>query len=186
MSEFPDTEKMTIAELLQTVRDSPTNDVVNVLRGMAMECHTIHLRPEFIDVCRIALRRKSNRVYWLACTVLGYFCGHSSQELFDIVAEEAPRAGDDRRTALGKCILEHLLEERFDETISRLETIPTGPLRNAMLDTLARCWPFGGAATPANWRRVEELVRSIPELARRTDLSFLLNPPPSNGDGAPN
>jgi len=156
------------------VRSHSLSKVRSALCEMVEEAKVSPIRQGFFPIARRALAVRNDEVYWLAATVLSYFVEKYPAQLLRIIRSVAQDSSDDQRTALAKCILEHLMENHFDDVINMVSQETDAELRYALVDILARCWPFGEAEKKSNWERVESLVREYPQFSERANLSFML------------
>jgi hypothetical protein len=166
---------MTLEALKKNVRSGSLRQVRAALRSMVLESEALPVRSGFYDIARHALSLRDDQAFWSACVVLSYFVDQHPLQLFSIIQSVAEVASDDQRTALAKCLLEHLMESHFDFVIDSITIEPNPSQRFALADILSRCWPYGEAENHSNWKKVETLLSGYPRLcADRPKLSFLL------------
>jgi hypothetical protein len=141
--------------------------------------HESEVKPAkkgFFQIAHNALSIKDDKVYWSACALLSHFVEQEPGRLLRVVRHFSEAATSEQRAALGKCILEHLLEWHFDLAIHAIRAETDQSVRFAMVDVLSRCWPFGEAARSHKWKSVEALIGEYPELAKsRASVEFLLD-----------
>jgi hypothetical protein len=77
--------------------------------------------------------------------------------IWDDVASALRFADDDGITAIATCILEHVLENSFDDYIGRVEAEIASGNRN-MLEALKRSWKFEQAKTNENSARWDGII----------------------------
>jgi hypothetical protein len=114
------------------------------------------------------LRSASEKERWAAAGAAGDLVTSRPRVVWSLVVAHGASPIEDVRAAVATCMLEHLLEEHFDEYFPPLEhEIRSG---NFLLgDTLRRCWKMGQSELPENSARWDELVKFAREsLAGRT------------------
>lgn len=114
------------------------------------------------------LRSDSEKVRWAAAEAAGALVTSRPRAVWNLVLAHGASPIEDVRAAVATCMLEHLLEEHFNEYFSPLEQeVRSGNL--LLGDTLRRCWKMGQAELPENSARWDELVTfSRENLAGRT------------------
>jgi hypothetical protein len=116
-------------------------------------------RPEPGDILDIdaALRSTVEKERWAAAEAAGQLVSDRPRAVWNLVVAHGASEIEDVRSAVATCMLEHLLEEHFEEYFPLLEReIRAG---NIMLgDTLRRCWKLGQAELGANADRWDKLV----------------------------
>lgn len=100
---------------------------------------------------------------WSAAEAAGELLASHPGEVWNLVVAHGVSGNEDVRAAVATCMLEHLLEERFDEYFPLLESeIRSGKV--LLGDTLRRCWKLGLSELPHNAARWDALV----SFARKT------------------
>ena len=107
---------------------------------------------------------------WQAIIRVGEFMESEPQAVLQFILKWGQHAQWDLRAAIGTCLLEHLLDDQFDELFP--------PIRQAALKskqfarTFEMCWWNGEAKLPKNAARIERLKKELrrvhsPKRARR-------------------
>lgn len=98
---------------------------------------------------------------WQAIIAVGEFVESEPEDVWTFVLRWAASPDSNLRDAVATCLLEHLVEHRFDQFIERIEHhAQTDAL---FADTVSRCWQFGQAAESmraARWKRLLESIRA--------------------------
>lgn len=97
-----------------------------------------------------------NDCRWQALIVVGELIGSYPQEVWQVVADYGDHPDEDMRTGVACVLLEHLLEEHFEECLPRVRAklLEGSPL---FADMVRTCW-FDGQEGP-RFRRVQNLMR---------------------------
>jgi hypothetical protein len=96
---------------------------------------------------------------WQRIIAVGEYIQSDPEAVWEFVVHWGSHADGDLRAAIATCLLEHLLQSHFESLFPRVELrAGSDPL---FADTVAQCWKFGQAATPANAARFDELVKRI-------------------------
>lgn len=114
------------------------------------------------------LRSMVEKERWTAAEAAGDLLASRPQAVWNLIVTHGISPIEDVRDAVATCMLEHLLEEHFDEYFPLLEhEIRSGKL--LLGDTLRRCWKLGVAELEENSDRWEGLVKFAREgLARQS------------------
>ena len=116
-------------------------------------------------VLTAAARNRDWERVWEIAGAMGDDALTRPNAIWDDVASALRYAEDDGITAIASCILEHVLENSFDEYIGRVEAEIASGNRN-MLEALKRSWKFEQAKTSANserWDRIIERWDQVPQ-----------------------
>src|SRR5262245_47651752 len=90
---------------------------------------------------------------WQAIIGLEIYIESDAGEVWQFILRWGRTEDEDLRNAIATCLLEHLLEERFDEYFPEVEAaVRASPL---FADTFARCWKFGQAKEAGNAERFD-------------------------------
>lgn len=92
---------------------------------------------------------------WQAIIQIGQFIETNPEEVWEFTRRWGKHAQADLRAAIATCLLEHLLERRFDLIFPRIRNEANSSVRFA--STLLLCWSFGQAERPVNARRMAQL-----------------------------
>lgn len=93
---------------------------------------------------------------WQAVIAVSLFSKTNPEEVWHFTYRWGRSSDEDLRTAIGTCILEHLLEDHFDLIFPRVEdAVKSSP---QFADTFRRIWKFGQACEPANEKRFDSLM----------------------------
>lgn len=77
---------------------------------------------------------------WQAIIHIADFIESDPDECFAFAVRWGSHPDADLRSAIATCLLEHLLENRFEEVVSQVEKLAQeNPL---FADTVCQCWPF--------------------------------------------
>ena len=93
---------------------------------------------------------------WQAIIAVGNFIEAHPEDVWRFVHQWGQHDDEDLRTAIGTCLLEHLLEHHFDLLFSRVEAAVKGSPQFA--DAFSRSWKFGQACEPSNQVRFDRLM----------------------------
>lgn len=108
------------------------------------------------------LRSQDEKERWSAAEAAGDLIARRPRAVWNLVVVHGTSANEDVRAAVATCMLEHLLEERFDEYFPLLESeVLSGKL--LLGDTLRRCWKLGLAELPDNSARWDQVVSYVKE-----------------------
>jgi hypothetical protein len=127
-------------------------------------------RREVANILEIeeGLRSADEKRRWAAAAAAGELVSSHPVAVWSLVVAHGSSSVEDVRAAVATCMLEHLLEEHFDEYFPLLKKeIRAGNL--LLGDTLRRSWKFGQAEEPersARWESVLGYIRA--RLARST------------------
>lgn len=103
------------------------------------------------------LRSDDEKERWSAAEAAGELVESRPRAVWNLVVAHGVSSCEDVRAAVATCMLEHLLEERFDEYFPLLESeIQSGKL--LLGDTLRRCWKLGLSERPDNAARWDNVV----------------------------
>lgn len=107
------------------------------------------------------LRSADERRRWAAAEAAGELVSTRPRFVWSLVVAHGSSAEEDVRAAVATCMLEHLLEEHFDEYFPLLENeIRAGNL--LLGDTLRRSWKLGQAEDPersAQWDKIVSFAK---------------------------
>ena len=93
---------------------------------------------------------------WQAIIAVGKFIETNPEEVWRFAHQWGQHADEDLRTAIGTCLLEHLLEHHFDLLFPRVEVaVKSSP---EFADAFSRSWKFGQASKPSNQVRFDKLL----------------------------
>jgi hypothetical protein len=94
---------------------------------------------------------------WEAIIAVGNFIEANPEEVWRFAHQWGQHVDEDLRTAIGTCLLEHLLESHFDLLFPRVEiAVKSSP---EFADAFSRSWKFGQASEPSNQVRFDKLMR---------------------------
>jgi hypothetical protein len=103
---------------------------------------------------------------WRLFALLGDLVESHPRELWPIVERWGAARSPEIRSAVGVCLLEHLLENRFDRGLSRVSRIlEAGGRRFAF--TVRCAYRLGEAARPRNRKALDDLLRRFPSPEHR-------------------
>lgn len=115
-----------------------------------------------LDVAGIAAALDSDdeTTRWKGAELAGALIEESPHLAWQLVLRFGRSENEDVRAAVATCVLEHLLEVKFDEFFPLLERElqETDPL---LEDTFRLCWKLGVATEPRRSARWDELLRRI-------------------------
>ena len=113
---------------------------------------------------------------WQAIIAVGAFLEQDPDAVWQFARRWGAHEEADIRTAIATCLLEHLLEERFEVMLPRIEAeVRRTPV---FADTVRRCWAFGQAATPPNQARLAR----VQALARTVDPIVIVDAEPADAE----
>jgi hypothetical protein len=119
-------------------------------------------RPTNVSISEIdtGLRSLDERTRWSAAIAAGELVESRPQDVWDLILQHGTSENEDVRTAVATCMLEHLLEHKFNQYFPLVESeIRAG---NALLGkTLLLSWKMGAAKQPANAAQWDSLVKFI-------------------------
>lgn len=93
---------------------------------------------------------------WQAIIAVGHFTETNPEEVWRFAHQWGQHDNEDLRTAVGTCLLGHLLEHHCDLLFPRVEAaVESGP---EFADTFSRSWKFGQASEPSNETRFDKLM----------------------------
>ena len=93
---------------------------------------------------------------WQAIIAVGNFIETNPEEVWRFAHQWGQHADEDLRTAIGTCLLEHLLEHHFDLLFPRLEVaVKSSP---EFADAFSRSWKFGQTSELSNQVRFNKLM----------------------------
>jgi hypothetical protein len=96
---------------------------------------------------------------WQAIIAVGGFIETHPEEVWAFVARWGRHEQDDLRMAVATCLLEHLLEHRFDLIFPRVELLARrDPL---FAETFCACWKFGQSRQRQHAERFDRLQAEI-------------------------
>ncbi len=96
---------------------------------------------------------------WQAIIAIGEFIESDPEPIWQFVAKWGAHDDEDLRDAVACCLLEHVLEERFDAYFPRVEALATEDLQFG--DMFCRCWKMGQSEQPANAERFDRLQAKL-------------------------
>jgi hypothetical protein len=96
---------------------------------------------------------------WQAIIAIGQYTESEPEAVWCFIRQWGGNAQEDLRNAVATCLLEHLLEYHFAEYFPRVEQLARSD--HLFADTVGRCWQFGKAEDPDNWRRLQALLESV-------------------------
>jgi len=94
---------------------------------------------------------------WEAIMAVGDYIESNPEEVWQFVTRWGAHEQEDLRSAIGCCLLEHLLEYHFDLIFPRVEELARKD--KLFADTFCYCSKFGESKIPANSRRMDRLRR---------------------------
>jgi len=112
----------------------------------------------FFDVLREHAGSRSNDIRWLSVILMGE-CIPLHRRTEDVWRWIVDLCGgdDDMKDALATVLLEHLLEEGFDDAIRRIK-LRLADRTAGFVELLHRCWRFG--QPDAKWRAFRDVVEA--------------------------
>jgi uncharacterized protein YdcH (DUF465 family) len=104
---------------------------------------------------------------WQAVIELGAegHCEYAPEIIWPLVVKWGSCADEDVRTAIGTCLLEHILDAHFDKYFEKTAHLVYGGSKE-FADTFSHCWKFGNAKIPENNRRWDELDAFIEQASK--------------------
>lgn len=93
---------------------------------------------------------------WQAMFKISDFIETQPEPIWQFINKWGRHAQDDLRTAIGVCLLEHLLQHHFMAYIGKIEVAVRQSKR--FKNTLGKCYWYGEAAWPASARRLDALA----------------------------
>src|SRR5258706_4702032 len=103
------------------------------------------------------LRSANEKERWAAAKAGGECVVSRPRAVWNLVLAHGVSPVEDVRSAVAACMLEHLLEEHFEDYFPLLEQeVHSGKL--LLGDTLRRSWKMGRAELPGNSARWDDLV----------------------------
>jgi len=96
---------------------------------------------------------------WQAIIEVSEYTEDHPSEVWRFARKWGAHANKDLRAAVATCLVEHLLECRFEQIMPLVEAACHESKRFA--DTVALCWEFGQTETTENQRRFRRLLRRI-------------------------
>jgi hypothetical protein len=96
---------------------------------------------------------------WQAIIAVGEYVASDPEPVWRFVCRWAEHEDDDLQTALGTCLLEHLLEHHFAAYFPRVERACEQSEQFARV--FATCWPFGQAEDGENSARFNGLKKRL-------------------------
>jgi hypothetical protein len=103
--------------------------------------------------------QESSRV-WAAAVALGDFIEYDHLQVWRLVVRYESSPDEELRGAIACCVLEHLLEYRFEEIFPLLE-LEVRKRNRELGDTFQTCWKFGKSKKPGNSRRWDNLDKFV-------------------------
>ena len=94
---------------------------------------------------------------WQAIIAVGFFIPTDGEAVWAFIQRWGCHENEDLRTGIATCLLEDLLDERFEEFFPKVEAAVRASALFA--DTFARCWKIGEAKQPGNAERFDRLKR---------------------------
>jgi hypothetical protein len=111
----------------------------------------------YLDIARRLVSDPDNRCRWQALIAIGQFLETAPEVVWDVIREHGSSADADMRAGIATVLLEHLLDDHFDQFYPQVRREAKRSPRFA--DTLSTCW-FDGCE---GWRyaKVQRLLRRI-------------------------
>jgi hypothetical protein len=103
------------------------------------------------------LSSKKEKVYWRAATDLSDYVKDSPELIWPMVVKYGSRGNSDLQSAIGCCVLEHILGYHFKEYFPKIEKFVLVGNRN-FRETLKCCWKSGQSREKRNSIRWDKLI----------------------------
>jgi hypothetical protein len=105
---------------------------------------------------------------WQAIIAVAEFVETDPEACVVVRASLGSHADEDLQTAIGTCVLEHLLQHHFDRYISKMEQAALAD--RSFAGAVATCWKFGQSETSATRSaRFDRLMALAQQRSRSTD-----------------
>jgi hypothetical protein len=102
-----------LKEIMELARSRDRNDRLAALKQIE---ELEPLEPRLFDTAKeLVGDRADNTVRWQACIVVGHYIETMPERVWGVIAEYGDSADEDMRAAISTCLLEHLLDQHFDE-----------------------------------------------------------------------
>jgi hypothetical protein len=96
---------------------------------------------------------------WQAIIAVGEFIETEPEQIWAFILRWGSAHDPDLRMAISTCLLEHLLEQHFDNFIGRVEQRVHDD--RLFADMVSRCWKFGKSELPERAARFDRLIASV-------------------------
>ena len=106
---------------------------------------------------------------WQAAIAIGAFSETYPEAIWPLVEKWGSSADEDTRTAIATCVLEHVLEARFQPYFARTAALIN--CGNAFFaDTFCGCWKLGEAKEGQNSAKFDRLEKKAYRLRQKAGL----------------
>lgn len=92
---------------------------------------------------------------WQAIIQLGDFIETDAEAVWEFIGRWGCHEDEDLRAAIATCLLEHLLDQRFEEYFPKVEVAVRS--HRLFARTFVTCWKMGQAKEPGNAARFDRL-----------------------------
>jgi hypothetical protein len=145
----------TESEVTALARSNQVSDrlvALMIMQTRASEHHSI--RP-YLDTARRLIHDADNNCRWQALILVGEGIAREPELVWEVISEEGSFYDDDMRMGVATILLEHLLNEHFEDYFPLVcERVLSGDEHFAK--TVKSCW----ISDPTHKKRVENLLRN--------------------------
>lgn len=148
---------VTLDQLTSMARDRDARQRLLALAIMRCKIEKGASPNDYLSLARELVGDPDNSCRWQALIVVGEALETSPVEVWEVIREHGSSADPDMRMGVAKVLLEHLLEEHFEDYFPKVrDEALQGSAHFA--DTLRSCW-FDDNEGP-RYRRVQKLLRN--------------------------